>query len=70
MIAPSILSADFSNLSKDIEMIDRAGAEMLHIDVMDGIFVPNTSIGPIVIKALRKLTSMTFDVHLMIEKPE
>lgn len=69
-IAPSILSADFSNLARDIKIIEKAGADMVHIDVMDGHFVPNITIGPLVVKSLRKVTSLTFDVHLMIENPE
>jgi ribulose-phosphate 3-epimerase len=69
-IAPSILSADFSRLGEDIKMIDEAGAEYVHIDVMDGVFVPNISFGFPVIKAIRNITDKVFDVHLMIEKPE
>lgn len=69
-ISPSILSADFSNLALDIEIVEKAGADMVHIDVMDGHFVPNITIGPPVVKSLRKVTSLTFDVHLMIENPE
>ena len=65
-ISPSILSADFSNLEKDIKKLERAGADMIHVDVMDGHFVPNITIGPPVIKALRRKTSLPFDVHLMI----
>ena len=65
-ISPSILSADFSNLEKDIKKLETAGADMIHVDVMDGHFVPNLTIGPPVIKALRGKTSLPFDVHLMI----
>ena len=65
-IAPSILSADFARLGEEIAAIDRAGADYIHIDVMDGHFVPNLTIGPGVIKALRPLTKKPFDVHLMI----
>ena len=65
-ISPSILSADFSNLEKDIKKLEKAGADMIHVDVMDGHFVPNITIGPPVIKALRGKTSLPFDVHLMI----
>ena len=65
-ISPSILSADFSNLEKDIKKLETAGADMIHVDVMDGHFVPNITIGPPVIKALRDKTSLPFDVHLMI----
>ena len=66
-ISPSILSADFSNLEKDIKKLETAGADMIHVDVMDGHFVPNITIGPPVIKALRGKTSLPFDVHLMID---
>ena len=66
-ISPSILSADFSNLEKDIKKLEAAGADMIHVDVMDGHFVPNITIGPPVIKALRSKTSLPFDVHLMID---
>jgi ribulose-phosphate 3-epimerase len=69
-IAPSILSADFSRLGEDVERIVAAGADWVHIDVMDGHFVPNLTIGAPVVSALRKITDLFFDVHLMIEKPE
>ena len=65
-IAPSILSADFSQLDNEIKRLEKAGADMIHVDVMDGHFVPNLTIGPPVIKALRKYSSLPFDVHLMI----
>lgn len=69
-IAPSILSADFSNLYGDVSLVERAGADLLHIDVMDGHFVPNITIGPLVVKALRPKSRLVFDVHLMIENPD
>ena len=65
-ISPSILSADFSRLGDDIKRLEQSGADMIHVDVMDGHFVPNLTIGPPVIKSLRKYTSLPFDVHLMI----
>lgn len=68
-ISPSILSADFANLGRDVERLEKCGADMIHIDVMDGMFVPNISFGLPVIKAIRKYTTIPFDVHLMIEEP-
>jgi ribulose-phosphate 3-epimerase len=70
LVAPSILSADFARLGEEIEAITEAGADMIHIDVMDGCFVPNITIGPDVIESIRKYTSLPFDVHLMVNSPE
>jgi ribulose-phosphate 3-epimerase len=69
-IAPSILSADFSRLGDEIQAVEKAGADLIHVDIMDGHFVPNITIGPSVVQSLRKVTSLPFDVHLMIEHPE
>jgi ribulose-phosphate 3-epimerase len=69
-IAPSILSADFSRLADEVRAVEKAGADVIHVDVMDGHFVPNITIGPLVVQGLRKLTSLPLDVHLMIENPE
>jgi len=69
-IIPSILSADFARLGEDIAMVERAGIHMLHVDVMDGHFVPNLTLGPPVVKSIRKITKLTLDVHLMIEDPD
>ena len=70
IISPSILSADFANLERDIRRVTDAGAKWVHIDVMDGHFVPNITIGAPVVKSLRKITNATFDVHLMISEPQ
>jgi len=69
-IAPSILSADFSRLGEEIRAVEAAGADIIHVDVMDGHFVPNITIGPLVVAAARKATKLPLDVHLMIENPE
>lgn len=68
-IAPSILSADFGRLADEVRAIDKAGADYVHVDVMDGHFVPNLTIGPMVVAAIRKATTLPLDVHLMIERP-
>ncbi len=68
-IAPSILSADFSKLGKQVEMLDEGGADYIHIDIMDGHFVPNLTFGPLVVRAIRGRTKLPFDVHLMMTNP-
>ncbi|HEY4708107.1 MAG: ribulose-phosphate 3-epimerase [Deltaproteobacteria bacterium GWA2_55_10] len=69
-ISPSILSADFTRLGEELNAIERAGADYVHVDVMDGRFVPNITIGPFVVEAIRRATGLPLDVHLMIEEPE
>jgi len=69
-VAPSILSADFSRLGEEVKAVEKAGADMIHVDVMDGHFVPNITIGPLVVSALSKITKLPLDVHLMIENPD
>lgn len=69
-IAPSILSADFSRLCDELKFCEKGGADMIHLDIMDGHFVPNISFGPVVIKSIRKCTKLPFDAHLMIERPD
>jgi len=69
-IAPSILSADFARLEEDVKKVEAGGADLLHIDVMDGHFVPNITIGPLIVQALRPRTKLPLDVHLMVENPE
>ena len=69
-IAPSILSADFARLGEEVQAVARGGADYIHVDVMDGHFVPNLTIGPLVVEAVRKVTDLPLDVHLMIENPD
>ena len=69
-VAPSILSADFGRLGEEVKAVESAGADMIHVDVMDGHFVPNITIGPLVVSALSKITKLPLDVHLMIENPD
>ena len=69
-IAPSILSADFSRLGEEISDVEKGGAELIHVDVMDGHFVPNITIGPLVVESIRPITKLPLDVHLMIENPD
>jgi ribulose-phosphate 3-epimerase len=69
-IAPSILSADFSRLGEEVRAVEKAGADYIHIDVMDGHFVPNITVGPMIVKAVRKITPLPLDVHLMITDPD
>jgi len=70
LVAPSILAADFGRLADEVRAVEAAGADWIHVDVMDGVFVPNITMGPAVVKAVRRATKLPLDVHLMIEKPE
>ncbi|MDU4029246.1 MAG: ribulose-phosphate 3-epimerase, partial [Enterococcus faecalis] len=69
-LAPSILSADFANLERDIRLVEELGADYIHVDVMDGQFVPNITLGPNIVSAIRPVTKLPLDVHLMIVQPE
>ena len=69
-IAPSLLAADFANLRAEVERVEKAGCDLIHIDVMDGHFVPNITVGPFIVKAIRRITKLPLDAHLMIENPE
>ena len=69
-IAPSILSADFARLGREVEAVEKAGADYIHVDVMDGHFVPNITIGPLIVEAVKRVTSLPLDVHLMITDPD
>ena len=70
LIAPSILSADFAKLGEEVSSVEKAGADWIHVDVMDGHFVPNLTIGPVVVESLKKVTKLPLDCHLMVSKPE
>ncbi len=70
LISPSLLSADFLNLTKEINLLEQSGADLLHLDIMDGHFVPNLTFGPNIVKSIRDITNLPLDVHLMINKPE
>ena len=70
VVSPSILSADFARLGEEVKAVDQAGADWIHVDVMDGRFVPNITIGPLIVEALRPVTTKPLDVHLMIVEPE
>jgi ribulose-phosphate 3-epimerase len=70
LVAPSILSADFARLGEEVAAVEKAGADWVHVDVMDGRFVPNITLGPVIVKAIRKVTKLPLDVHLMIVEPE
>jgi ribulose-phosphate 3-epimerase len=69
-IAPSLLAADFARLAAQIEAVERGGADLLHVDVMDGHFVPNLTMGPVIVKSVRRVTRLPLDVHLMVQEPD